>query len=121
MKKQIMIVDDERTIRESLFFFLTEEGYECCMADNGLTAMRKLATREFDLIITDLKMPRKDGIALIEHINESYADLDVLIITAYSNHNLAEIGVNKGATDFLHKPLDFDEMLTKVKGLVETE
>ena len=121
MKKQVMIVDDETSIRESLFMFLNEEGYECCMADNGLTAMRKLSTRPFDLVITDLKMPRKDGISLIEHISENYPGLKTLIITSYSNSNLAEIGIDKGAHSFLLKPLDFDQLLQRLSKIFKEE
>ena len=121
MGKQILVVDDSESIREVVSFTLENEGYDVKVGNDGTDALKFLDGSPIDLVITDLKMPRKDGISLIEHISENYPGLKTLIITSYSNSNLAEIGIDKGAHSFLLKPLDFDQLLQRLSKIFKEE
>jgi len=118
MKHKILVVDDEKIIRETLTQVLREEGFFAIAAENGLAALEKLQYEDFDLVITDLKMPEMDGLQLLEKIKLSYAQTSVMIITAYGSLESAVEALRLGAYDYIVKPLDFDDVLLRVKRLM---
>jgi two-component system response regulator AtoC len=103
---QILIVDDELIVRESLGNWLKEEGYSVDSADNGLTALEKLKTKEYDLVVADVKMPGMDGIQLLEQCKKKDPDLQVLVMTAYASVDTAVQAMKQGAFDYIVKPFD---------------
>jgi DNA-binding NtrC family response regulator len=106
----ILIVDDEPAIRESLQILLEDEGYHCLTAGNVSEAQQILEHEEPHLVITDLLMPGPTGLSLIHHIKNNYTNVPVILITAYTNSELANKAVSHGVLSCLYKPVDFDEL-----------
>lgn len=119
MKANILVVDDERSIRDSLELVLKEEGYEVATASDGNQAMELLQNRDFDIMITDLKMPGMDGIQLTKHCLQTYPQTSVIIITAYGSLETAIEALRLGAYDYILKPFEFDDVLIKVQNLIK--
>jgi len=119
MKPRILIVDDERVIRETLSTILDEENMETRLAVNGREALELLEKTNFDLIITDLKMPEIGGLELLEKVMQRAPQTSVIIITAYGSMESAIEALRLGAYDYLVKPLDFDDVIIRVKRLLE--
>jgi two-component system response regulator PilR (NtrC family) len=118
MADTILVVDDEEIIRESLTFVLAKEGYEVRDAANGRIAADLMREQNFDLVLTDLEMPEMKGIELLEHVTRSFPETMVVIITAYGSVETAIAALRKGAVDYILKPVEFDELLLKVKRLL---
>lgn len=119
MAFKILVVDDEEIIRESLSFILKKEGYDVVEAENGKVAYDKLLADTFDVLITDLEMPGMKGIQLLEEIQRLNINTAVIIITAYGSLETAIAALRNGASDYILKPIEFDEILVKVKKLLE--
>lgn len=117
MAEKILIVDDEKIIRESLAFVLRNENYEVDEAEDGLTAFQLLKKNFYDLIITDLEMPNMKGIDLLEKIKQLNIQIPVIIITAFGSLNTAISALRNGASDYILKPIEFDEITFRVKQL----
>jgi two-component system response regulator PilR (NtrC family) len=117
MKSKILIVDDEKTIRESIELVLKEEGYEIEMAANGKEALKIAEQKNFDVIITDLKMPEMDGLQLLTHCRKICPKTFFIIITAHGSLESAIEALRMGAFDYILKPFDFDDILIKLKRL----
>lgn len=119
MAYKILVVDDEEIIRQSLSFVLQKEGYEVDEAENGQAAYNKILESSFDVVITDLEMPGMKGIQLVEEIQKLNIQTAVIIITAYGSLETAIAALRNGASDYILKPIEFDEILIKVKKLLE--
>lgn len=119
MSYMILIVDDEQEIRESLSLVLTEEGFLCDTADNGETALEMLENTNYDIVISDLKMPKLDGLTLLKKTREIAPDSFVIMITSYGSTESAVDSLRNGAVDYILKPLDFDEVIARVKNLAQ--
>ncbi len=117
MSYNVLIVDDEQEIRESLSLLLTEEGYLCDTADNGETALTMLENSNYEILISDIKMPKLDGISLLKKIRDISPDTFVIVITSYGSTESAVESLRNGAVDYILKPLDFDEILARMKNL----
>ncbi|MDR3626132.1 MAG: sigma-54 dependent transcriptional regulator, partial [Ignavibacteriaceae bacterium] len=114
-------VDDEDIIRESLTFVLRKEGYTVQEAENGLAAYNKLLEDSYDLVITDLEMPEMKGIELLDEIKKLNIQTSVVIITAFGSLDTAISALRNGASDYLLKPVEFDELIIKIKRLFEVK
>ncbi len=119
MKARILIVDDEATIRDTLCTILTEEGFEARSAENGRQALELIQQENFDLVITDLRMPEMDGLELLKAVKLNSPQTSVIIITAYGSMESAIEALRLGAFDYLIKPLDFDDVILRVRRLME--
>ena len=119
MKGSILIADDEQEIRNSLSIVLREEGYQCATAPDGAAAIEVLKEHSFDILITDLKMPKVDGIEVLEHALQRSSDTLTIIITAHATVETAIQALRKGAADYITKPLDFDEVILRVENLLK--
>jgi two-component system response regulator PilR (NtrC family) len=120
MSKTILVVDDEKIIRESLSLVLRDEGYTVVEAENGKRAYELILKESVDLVITDLEMPEMKGTELLEKISDLKIQTSVIIITAYGSLTTAITALRNGASDYILKPVEFDEILIKVKRLFET-
>jgi len=118
MADRILVVDDEEIIRESISFILRKEGYAVTEAANGKDAYEKFLAESFDLIITDLEMPEMKGIELLEHVMRVNPQSIVVIFTAYGSLDTAISALRKGASDYILKPVEFDELIVKIKRLL---
>jgi two-component system response regulator PilR (NtrC family) len=119
MADRILVVDDEQIIRESISFILKKEGYAVTEAANGKLAFEKLLSEHFDLVVTDLEMPEMKGVELLDKAMQINPQSLVIIITAYGSLETAIAALRKGASDYILKPLEFDELLVKIKRLLE--
>ena len=120
MKKSgILIVDDEQIARENLEYILKKEGYEVVSVESGVTALKKLSTTEFDLVLTDLKMKLVDGMEVLVRTKELYPNTEVVMITAYATVNTAIEAMQKGAYHYIPKPYKVDEARMIVKRALE--
>jgi DNA-binding NtrC family response regulator len=119
MAESILVVDDEDIIRDSLAFILKKEGYHVDEAPNGKVALEKIEAGTFDLVLTDLEMPEMKGIELLEQVSLRCPETLVVIITAYGSIDSAIAALRKGAVDYILKPVEFDELLVKVRRLLE--
>jgi len=117
---RVLIVDDERNIRESLQRLLTLEGMEAVCADGGLSAMDLLATGSFDVVVTDLKMPGMGGQLLLEHIRELGLRCPVILISALGETGDTALAFRAGASDYLVKPFDPGELILKLKAAISS-
>jgi DNA-binding response OmpR family regulator len=114
MKANILIVDDEATVRESMSKVLSLEGYETCCAENGETALESLVNGGFDLVLLDLKMPGMDGIEVLKSIVKSAPDTKVIILTAHGSMESAIDALRSGASDYILKPASHGQILSSI-------
>ena len=119
MTEKILVVDDEDIIRESLSYILKKENYEVDEAANGKIAYQLLKETSYDLVITDIEMPEMKGIELLDEIKKMNLQTNTIVITAYGSVETAIAALRSGASDYILKPIEFDELLIKVKKLFE--
>jgi diguanylate cyclase (GGDEF)-like protein len=112
--KSVLCVDDDPGIRELLYEIITRLGHNTITAVDGIDALEKLADDHFDIVVTDISMPRMDGIELIKKIKTNFDDVDVIVITAYGmTYKYTEI-IALGASDFISKPFNVNELEAKL-------
>jgi len=112
---QLLIVDDEMIVRESLGNWLKEEGYDVDTADSGLAALENMKSKKYDLVVADVKMPGMDGIQLLEKCKKWDPDLQVLVMTAYASVDTAVQAMKQGAFDYIVKPFDPENVTQIIK------
>jgi DNA-binding NtrC family response regulator len=115
----LLVADDEAAIRESLGEVLREEGYEVVEAVDGTEAIKALQGRDFDLVIADLRMPGADGLEVLRRTREVSPQTLVILITAYASLETAVEALRQGAHDYIMKPLIFEDVLGKVRRLLD--
>ncbi|MDC7228393.1 MAG: sigma-54 dependent transcriptional regulator [Spirochaetales bacterium] len=115
MKFNLLVVDDEKNIREGLGTSLEMDGYNIYLAGNGEEAMGLLNTNDIDLIITDLRMPVMSGQELLKKVISSYPGMPVIILTGHGTIETAVTAMRDGAYDFLTKPVNLDRLTLLVK------
>lgn len=113
-KASILVVEDEKGMQEFLAIFLEQEGYRVTVADSGTEALNKFKTDNFDMVISDLRLPGMDGIALLRKIKAYNPDCVFIIITAYATTETTVQAMKEGAYDYLTKPLNVDQIRINV-------
>lgn len=113
--EKILIVDDERSMRDVLSIMLKRAGYDVTVASDGDEAIAKAEKELFDLVITDLKMPTTGGLEVLKAVKETSPDSVVLIITAFASAESAVEAMKLGAYDYLPKPFQVDEVQLKIR------
>jgi DNA-binding NtrC family response regulator len=111
---RILIVDDEPDMLENCSRILSRHGYSCVTADNGRAARALLEHEHPDLVLTDLKMPGIDGMALLRHIHEADPALPVIVVTGFATFESAVAAVKEGAFDYLPKDFSVDQLRVAV-------
>ena len=106
----IMVVDDEETICEALAAWFKKDGHHVETASSGADALARMREKPFDIYLLDIKMPRMDGIALLSRLKEQQPDAQVIMITAHGSIHTAVEAMKLGASDYLCKPFDPDEL-----------
>jgi DNA-binding NtrC family response regulator len=119
MANRILVVDDEKIIRESISFILEKEGYTVLQAPDGKEAYDLILRDTFDVIITDLEMPEMKGIELLDKVIHLSPHTAVIVITAYGSLDTAIASLRKGASDYILKPVDFDDLLLRIRRLLD--
>ncbi len=118
MANHILIVDDELLIRDPLREFLELSGFQSSMASSAQEALNLIKTNEFDVVITDIMMPVMDGLELTDKIKKEH-DIDVIVMTGHTEDYSYEEAINKGASDFIFKPIRFEELLLRLKRVIK--
>ncbi len=117
--KQILIVDDEDSMRKNLVDLLSSNDCSVVEASDGVEALDRVAEQAFDLVLLDINLPRLDGIAALAEIKSSHPDLPVIIFTAYGTSERAIRAMKSGAYDYIEKPFELDELLLTIQRAVE--
>src|SRR5919197_3170996 len=117
--EKILVVDDEQSLAQFLGIVLRKEGYHVVTANNGRDALDKVKAENFDVVITDIKMPGMDGIQLLQGVKKHDPSLPVVIMTAYASQQSAIDAVNLGAFQYLIKNAKNDEIKLVVRNAIE--
>jgi len=112
-KYQILVVDDEEPMRKLIFKLLSNQGYRCIEANNGIEALNKAIQNKFDAVITDIVMPEMDGINLTKKLLSLYPNLPIMVMTGFSQEHPTESALSAGARDFIGKPFSIDEFILR--------
>ena len=125
---KILIIDDERSIRNTLKEILSYENYDVSTVENGIQGVNMLCSEDFDVVFCDIKMPEMDGIEVLVKLKQMNIDVPVIMISGHGNIDTAVESIKNGAFDFIEKPLDLNRILItitnaldKSKLLVETK
>lgn len=116
---KILVIDDERSIRNTLKEILEFEKFEVEVAEDGIEGLEKLEKGNFDVVLCDIKMPRMDGIEVLEKIQEKEPDTTVVMISGHGTIDTAVEAIKKGAYDFIAKPLDLNRLLITVRNAMD--
>ena len=117
----ILVIDDERSIRNTLKEILEYEKFTVDLAENGIEGLEKYKKGSYDIVLCDIKMPEMDGLEVLEKLFESDGDAQVIMISGHGSVDNAVEAIKKGAYDFIEKPLDLNRLLITVRnGLDKT-
>ena len=116
---RVLVVDDEQSMRDLLAIMLRQAGYEVSVADGGETAIERLKAESFDLVITDLRMRKVDGLTVLKAAKEHAPRTVVLVVTAYASTETAVEAMKLGAYDYITKPFKLDELKVTVANALE--
>jgi DNA-binding NtrC family response regulator len=116
---KILVIDDERAIRNTLKEVLEYENYEVDIAEDGATGLKLFDANSYDVVLCDIKMPRMDGVEVLQKITEISDNTPVIMISGHGNIDTAVDAIKKGAFDFLEKPVDLNRVLITIKNALE--
>ena len=116
---KILIIDDERGIRNTLKDIFEYEGHEVILSENGMEGLVAIKTEKPNVVFCDIKMPKMDGIEVLERIKEFSPDTPVIMISGHGTIDTAVEAIRKGAFDFIEKPLDLNRLLITVKNATD--
>ncbi len=116
---KILIIDDERSIRNSLREILSEEGYVVDVAEDGVSGVKAALGGHYDVIFSDIKMPGMDGVEVLGKLVDEGVDSPVVMISGHADINTAVDCIKKGAFDFIEKPLDLNRVLITIKNATD--
>ncbi|MBI3770135.1 MAG: sigma-54-dependent Fis family transcriptional regulator [Deltaproteobacteria bacterium] len=117
-KGAILVADDEAAVRESVAEVLRDEGYQVTAAADGTSALQALESHDFDVVLSDLRMPGANGLAILRRAREVSPQTLVLLMTAHATVDTAIEALQRGAQDYLLKPLIFEDVLHKIDHLI---
>lgn len=120
-ESKILVIDDERPIRNALKDILEYEKFIVAEAPDGLEGLELLKKGPYDLVLCDIKMPKMDGIDVLEKILEIQPDIPVIMISGHADIDTAVGAIKKGAYDFIAKPLDLNRLLITVRNALERQ
>ena len=116
---KILIIDDERSIRNSLKEILADEGYEVDVAENGAQGCEMADKEKYNIIFCDIKMPEMDGMEVLDKLTEMGIESAVVMISGHGDIDTAVECIKKGAFDFIQKPLDLNRILITIKNATD--
>lgn len=118
-RNSVLIVDDDSRFTEKVKTFLEKEGYDVLTAQNGQKGLEIINFNKIDVIMADIEMPVMNGIELLERAKRLYRDIEVIMITGYGDEELAVKSLRQGATNYLRKPIDLEELGIAIKNSIE--
>ena len=116
---KILVIDDEKSIRNTLSEILATEGHEVLSAEDGATGLELYAGNQLDVVLCDIKMQEMDGMEVLEKILQQPKDVPVIMISGHGDIEIAVEAIKKGAFDFLEKPLDLNRLLITIRNALE--
>ncbi|MFP4061055.1 MAG: sigma-54-dependent transcriptional regulator, partial [Bacteroidales bacterium] len=117
----ILVIDDEKSIRQTLKEILEYENHKVEVAEDGIHGLEKLKENQFDVVLCDIKMPRMDGIDVLGKVMVESPETQVIMISGHGNIDTAVEAIKKGAFDFIEKPLDLNRLMITIRnGLDKT-
>ena len=116
---KLLIIDDEKSIRKTLREILEYEKYQVDEASDGVEGIAMIQKEKYDIVLCDIKMPKMDGIEVLEKLMESAPDATVIMISGHANIDTAVEAIKKGAFDFIEKPLDLNRLLITIRNGLE--
>ena len=121
--KKILLIEDEEPIRRVLSKILTEEnkGYQIIESEDGKDGFLKLTKEDYDLVLCDIKMPKMDGVEVLQRVRENGVNIPFIMLTGHGNISTAVEAMKAGAYDFISKPPDLNRLLTAVRNALETK
>jgi two-component system response regulator AtoC len=119
--RHVLVADDDASMRHLLAVILRDHGYEASVVADGEEALRELGVRDYDVLITDVRMPRMDGLALLAEVQRRHPDLTVVVMTAYGSQEAAIEAMKAGAYDWVSKPFRPDEVVLVLRKAEERE
>lgn len=121
--KKILLIEDEEPIRRVLSKILTEEnkGYQIIESEDGKDGFLKLTKEDYDLVLCDIKMPKMDGVEVLQKVRENGVNIPFIMLTGHGNISTAVEAMKAGAYDFISKPPDLNRLLTAVRNALETK
>src|SRR6201987_1285119 len=118
---KILLIDDEKSIRRSLREILEFEKYQVEEAEDGLIGLSKIAAESFDVVLCDVKMPKLDGLELLQKLSNEGNETPLVMMSGHGNIETAVEAVKKGAYDFLTKPVDLNRLLVTVRNAMDKQ
>jgi two-component system nitrogen regulation response regulator NtrX len=119
MSQSILVIDDERAIRKTLNEILTFEGFTVDEAADGAEGVKKIKENNYDCVLCDIKMPKMDGLEVLEIAREEKPDIPFIVISGHGNIETAVEAVKKGAYDFISKPPDLNRLLITIRNAMD--
>ena len=116
---RVLVVDDEEIARQNLEYILRKEGHQVSTAANGEEALDQVKSHDFDLVLTDLKMDRVDGLQLLESVKRLSPHTEIIMVTGYATVSTAVDALRKGAAHYLSKPIKLDELRETVREIID--
>ena len=116
---RILVVDDERAIRNSLKEILGDEGFDVDVAEDGAIAVQMVEKEKYNIIFCDIKMPNMDGMEVLDKLNAMGVEAAMVMISGHGDIETAVECIKKGAFDFIQKPLDLNRILITIKNATE--
>jgi DNA-binding NtrC family response regulator len=116
---KILVIDDEKSIRETLKEILEYEDHKVDVAEDGEVGLEQFKNNKYDIVLLDIKMPKKDGIEVLEDIFGVATDVPVIMISGHGNIDTAVESIKKGAYDFIEKPLDLNRLLVTIRNAMD--
>lgn len=115
----VLVVDDNRELAENIAEILELEGIDSQVAIDGISALTEMERTDFDLVVTDIRMPGMDGVELLRNIHERWPAMPVIAMSAYVSDATLDAIVAAGAVDLLHKPVECDQVVNLIRRLAE--
>lgn len=116
---KILVIDDERSIRNTLSDILGLEGHKVEVAEDGEQGFRKASETKFDAVFCDIKMPKMDGMEVLAKLHDSFPELPIVMISGHGDIDTAVESIKKGAFDYIQKPLDLNRMLVTLRNALD--
>ncbi|MDH3892600.1 MAG: response regulator [candidate division Zixibacteria bacterium] len=110
----ILVVDDELLIRDLLYDFFHDQGWDITVAESGQKALDIMQERQFDVLLTDLRMPAMDGMTLTSQVQQDYPDVPVVIMTGYPSVDSAVAALRTRVADYITKPFNVNDLFKRV-------
>ncbi len=121
MAPKVMIVEDDAAIRNLYGYLLRSAGYEVVEAFDGQDALEKYIEQPCNMVITDMNMPRMNGMQLVEELRRRSPDVHIIMITAYGTTDTPREAFSRGTNDYMAKPFEVEELRDRVKGYFESQ